>query len=206
MTDTGKRGRLAVLGPQKQTLKRKKMHYTLLAVTTAKPTETVLETLLRPFMPEKLDWWALGGRYTGLIEPYELTGTLTGGYDITDTEIGISRLVEEAAVKAGVEPESPRKRGSGADGVDAAQISNIKDLKAGTPAAVLVHGKWIEEPLDAMMGLFLLNENLRLRPGAEPLDISPSQSAAMKKWHEDVFGIIDGLRGSEWLAVVDFHR
>lgn len=71
------------------------MHFLAAIISDEKPTEALLDKWLRPFMPDKLNYWALGGRYTGLLEPFDLADTVTGGPDCPDFELSLRSCFKE---------------------------------------------------------------------------------------------------------------
>jgi hypothetical protein len=102
------------------------MHFFAYVVTEEKPTDAVLAKVMAPFMPDalgndhKLDWYALGGRYTGLLIPHQMANTIKGSF------IG----------------DGPGRTGPG---VDALQHSNLKHPYTETracAAAVVLGGEW----------------------------------------------------------------
>jgi hypothetical protein len=74
------------------------MHCVVLVVTDEKPTKAVLQRALDPFGPrllsdarnedyiKKWDGWALGGRWSGHLIPYEFNNTVTGGPEVPELE------------------------------------------------------------------------------------------------------------------------
>ena len=105
------------------------MHFPLFVITETQPTEEMLESLLQPFRGEveegaRFDRWALGGKYSGQVIPYDLADTMTGGPDVSDDELAI---LGELADCWGVDLRRPVST-PGA-GVDVARFDNIKTLE-----------------------------------------------------------------------------
>src|SRR5215469_11474256 len=68
------------------------LHFVTFVVTDTKPTEEMLENMLRPFGPkglDRFDYWALGGRFSGQVIPHDLADTITGGPDVSSAELKI---------------------------------------------------------------------------------------------------------------------
>ena len=68
------------------------MHIAALVVTSKKPTKSILVEALTPFGQAagakfKLDWWALGGRFSGQLIPHDKRDTVTGGLAYPDDEL-----------------------------------------------------------------------------------------------------------------------
>jgi hypothetical protein len=162
------------------------MHFSVLVICDQKPTEKVLGEILAPFIPEKFDWWTLGGRYTGHLTPHDLDNTITGGdNDIPAGEVAMAQMVAKATDgMATFERPSGIPRG---DGVDALQLTNLK--KYGAPCVrVIKDGKFFEafEP-DTM---------------AANRQLTEEELEHFRRW---LPALMSDVGDHEWLAVIDCH-
>lgn len=162
------------------------MHFPVLVISEQKPTEKVLGEILAPFMPEKFDWWTLGGRYTGNLTPFDFDNTITGGD--TDLPAGEEMLVQMIAEASNGKStlERPSCYGRG-NGVDALQLSNLKSGFAFL--RVVMNGKFLEAPI-APEDMFSIGK---------PLGRKSRKQA--ERWFSELPIVYD----DQWAAVVDCH-
>jgi hypothetical protein len=107
------------------------VHFAVLVVTKDKPTERVLARALRPFGPRtvrpKWNWYALGGRFSGVLHPLDVADTVTGGLEYPDDELS--------------QATDPRhKTGSG---IAALIRRNLECIEL-APGVVVWDGRWHE--------------------------------------------------------------
>ena len=172
------------------------MHFLALVISNEKPTEASLQESLSPFMPRKLDHWALGGRYSGLLEPLDLADTVTGGADCPDFELALSLHLNEG----GYDMEMRGFRGSG---VDALQAKNFK-RSAATPCAVVKDGHWFEPSGEAQTS-FLIESLRRDYPNAKLPPPSAEAQADIDRWDARFRKMLSGVQPDQWFSFVDCH-
>ncbi|MFZ1106825.1 MAG: hypothetical protein WAN43_00570 [Rhodomicrobium sp.] len=172
------------------------MHFLALVISDEKPTEALLKDWVSPFMPEKLDRWALGGRYTGLLEPLQLTDTITGGPDCPAIELALSSVMEKAA-GGDVKVMRPGMRGPG---VDALRVGNLKS-SAAKPSAILKGGRWFEQSEEAQAACLLLR-NSRLFANVQ---LTNKQRSAMDIWDSKIHELVSDVRLDQWFSAIDCH-
>jgi hypothetical protein len=177
------------------------MHFLTLVISDEKPTEELLKKWLSPFVPEKLDFYALGGRYTGLFIPREIENTVTGGPDVPEAELALAAMSEEIGVKS----ERPGFCGSG---VDALQVKNFDGAGAG-PMAVVKDGKWFEPSEDAKAAAAMntLKRGFRKYPGFESVKADEKGQKDLDEWNKRTFiDLVADVRPDQWLSYVDCHH
>jgi hypothetical protein len=183
------------------------MHFFIFVITSWPPTEQVLNTVLAPFYPEKLDWHTLGGRYTGLLIPHRAAKTMIGGsrapeieqrYDAIDQLVGITF----------------RRPGQTGPGVDAVRFGNLKDIHGlSMPRAVVVDDTWHDGSscpnLQAIgMGIrygLLSEAAVEEMMSSVDADVLQKERDSAKVWGEAVHSLLCTADDREWLAVVDCH-
>jgi len=174
------------------------MHFIAFVITQQKPTEEILPTALNPFFNEHFDWFALGGRYTGMIEPFDHEDTVTGGMDMPAVEEWLHTHSN------GIIPQC---RGPG---VDAAPLDNIKKLPTRPPAAVVVDGEWHQcEPTPLFDAKSLaesigVDTEFKLRGGDQGRSVA--ERDIWLRWLDQAELLISQAPDTHWLSVVDCHR
>jgi hypothetical protein len=165
------------------------MHFITYVVTEEKPTDAVLAKVMAPFMPNalgndhKLDWYALGGRYTGLLIPHQMANTIKGSF------IG----------------DGP---GSTGPGVDALQLSNLKHPYAETsvcPAAVVLGGEWYGRDNNDMKGTKHVLYEMGFPDVAEAFD-ETEEMLALQAWMDEMADLLETVSGNCWIAALDCQR
>jgi hypothetical protein len=186
------------------------MHSLMLVISDIKPTEILLDEWLKPFMPEKFDWFTLGGRYTGLLIPFDLADTVTGGDDCSDIELFMDTVIKEAS-GGKVKMISPGARGPG---VDALQVKNTKKvLLDGPPAIILKNGELFEDDdedsnaASIIVGCANAIRSVYPEKADEMLaSITPKQKAACDKWDAKARKLLRDVRPDQWTSIIDCHR
>jgi hypothetical protein len=171
------------------------MHFAAAVVTEEKPTETILAETLAPFgcaagFEAKWDWYALGGRFSGRLDPHDISETITGGFEYPDDEL----------------PLLPKQMTD--SGVDALRIGNLKSfLWFLPPKALLVASQWHEI------------RTCTWDPGSPPFvaaylgDIDPSAPVLSKPelltiaepWDQLFSEVIDRGPDERWISIVDYR-
>jgi hypothetical protein len=165
------------------------MHFITFVVTKEKPTEAVLAAAMAPFGPDALGadhkWgsYQLGGRYTGLLIPRELSGTAKGKSD-----------------------KGPGNRGPG---VDVLQLRNLKHPyfdDGAFPRAIVAHDQWYA-PNSEILGSKHLLEEMGFPDVAEAFD-ETEELHAYRAWQCEAIDILKKVASDrdDWLSVLDIHR
>jgi hypothetical protein len=188
------------------------LHFVLFVITHAKPTEETLESLLHPFQGEeewepRFDHWALGGRFSGHVIPYDFANTMTGGPDVSDYELAILGKLSGCW---GVDLRPPVSKPG--PGVDVARFDNIKTIKI-VPDAILINGEWHRNGYEEIANLKYLKALSGCdREQVEALLRNPkiAQQAEAEKvmvstWDRRRRNLLDRQPPTAWLAVVDCH-
>ena len=186
------------------------MHFPLFVITDRKPSMEMLESLLQPLRGEveeggRFDCWALGGRYTGQVIPYDLADTVTGGPDVGDDELAILR---ELAGCWNVDLSPPvSKPGTG---VDVARFDNIKTLEI-VPDAILINDEWHRNGSE-LANLKHLERFPDCREQVEALLRGPemeqwveAEKVMLSTWDRRRRNLLDRQAPTAWLAVIDCH-
>jgi len=176
------------------------VHFITFVVTEEKPTVEMVAKTLEPFRETQenpyghWDWFALGGRYTGLLIPHNIENTLTSGPALEPEEAFMGRLSEET----GVQFTRPQHTGPG---VDALQCGNLAEYP--TPDAVVVAGEWHEPPAWLIvLRMHELGIDLGTLMSAEELATAREM---MQQWAVEVKGLIGANCCQCWLSIVDCH-
>jgi hypothetical protein len=169
------------------------MHFAVAVVTEEKPTEAMLADILAPFGPAagteaKWDWQVLGGRFSGLLGPHGIGGTITSGPECPDDEFYFIPIDDPGP------------------GVDALQNRNLETYYWHVPPRVLViNGQWLEAPplvVDFGGGLrpfaFYLGDIDPLAP-----IVSSREVRRADDWFERFYGVLDGLPDDRWISILD---
>ena len=169
----------------------------------------MLESLLQPFRGEvegeveegaRFDWWALGGRYSGQVIPYDLTDTMTGGPGVSDDELAI---LGELADCWGIDVRPPVST-PGA-GVDVARFDNIKTLEI-VPDAILINGEWHRNGYEAIANLADWREEAEaLLRNPEIEQQVEAEKVMLSTWGRRRRNLLDRQPPTAWLAVIDCH-
>jgi hypothetical protein len=160
------------------------MHFAVAIVTNEKPTEAILAETLAPFGPAagveaKWDWQALGGRFTGLLCPKQIAGTVTGGVEYPDDELPLRPILQSGP------------------GVDAVQNGNLETFNWTFPPRVLViDGQWLEaQPLTVDFGGSVLRSLYLGDIDRSAPVLSGPEMLLTDDWFERFYGILDNLAG-----------
>jgi hypothetical protein len=187
------------------------LHFALFVITDAKPSVEMLDSLLQPFQGEeeeaRFDHWAIGGRYSGQVIPYDLANTITGGPDVSTGELEILGTLTRSWNVVLRRPVSEP-----AAGVDVARFDNIETLKL-VPDAILINGEWHRDGYEEIANLeYLKRRSPDLRELAEGMLRCPkieqrveAEKVMRSGWNRRWRNILDRQFPTAWLAVVDCH-
>lgn len=187
------------------------MHHLAFVVTTEKPTEELLAKTLEPFRcsvdnPDgPLDWFALGGRYTGNIMACpHADSTITGGL--------VRPAFEMLMEKHDVDDQQCKwqfRRTTG-PGVDAAQFKHIHHPLV-RPVAVVANGQWHQSPdmpdlqareMSRRYGFPMCEEWETENAGKCDEQLAAYEAG----WARMVSEVLDPCGPDDWLSIVDYHR
>jgi hypothetical protein len=140
-------------------------------------------------MRAKWNWYALGGKFSGMLEPLDIADTVTGGPEYPDDEL--SR-----------EPDPRYEPGSG---VDALRRRNLECIEL-PPGVVVWDGRWHETK----------NFTWELGLGGRPMsfwlgDVDPAAPilwgdeglAVGDEWERKFDELLEAVPPDYWISIVD---
>jgi hypothetical protein len=211
------------------------MHFIALVVTTDKPTEEVLDATLSPFSDDAankaaendaaskgievidldyhpfghFDYYQLGGRYIGLLNPVDGAETIKGSDDPHPVEAQLMAMLGGKIVKPGYR---------GGTGVDALRIKDAQiPLMPAPPSAMVINGQWHQAPACPILTAASMAEGFRRATGNPAINPEDVLSQADQKelaeernlndqWCEKCLDLTAAIPDDHWISVIDCHH
>lgn len=180
-------------------------HFSLLVITKQQPNENDLQRLLAPFYEEsgnddsKWDWFQIGGRWTGALEPsYEPAKDprniescdLCAGTGKRSDELGLkTRAVDPSYTCNGCDGKGARIKWPTQWACDVGTQVQVKNLNPSAELAFFAYlrdGQWVEKGDMGWWGIV-------------------HDEKVAGDWAAEKAKIIASLAPDEWLTVVDCH-
>jgi hypothetical protein len=188
------------------------MHTLVLLITEERPTPGVIDKAMKPFFNEDgypYDWYGLGGRFSGLLEPISPDEAIVGSdaapeFETHIKEIMSGRLKDGWSVfgppdGAATTIHTPSSKGTGAD---ACQIGNIANIGALQCSALINDHGLHKCPVFPMAQLLAaLGPKGDTRPA---LEIAQENRVATA-WDALVLAILETTPPERWVSVLDCH-
>jgi hypothetical protein len=182
------------------------MHSLVLLITEKRPTPAVIDKAMKPFCNCKepgfhYDWYGLGGRYSGNLEPISPDEAIVGDATAPKFETRLFEMLSGLTTEGG-EPITIHSTSRKGNGADACQIGNLANIGGLSCAAFITdHGQHTCPTFNFARNLAAMG----VKDNRPELEIA-QETRVLAAWDALVLAVLETTPPDHWLSILDCHN